>query len=476
MPTKTVLLALLAIASVVLVFVLAGDSEDQAIVDQLARKQAMNAPAVSLEPTDESLQPKAFDLTKQLKARRDVDDGRWFVEQNSGSAFVRLPFVPTLDGSLPKSNLAPSHAGDESATKNSNPGFVGSKVCRDCHQQNHDGFVQTAHHKTSGVVDRSNVHGSFSQPNNLMQTSDKNFHFTMRERSGGYFQQINFADWDLEIPLDVFTGSAKAGQTFLYWHGDALFQSHVSYLSELDRWIPSPGYRDITADYARVIRTECLECHVTFIQQKRTPNVYHRDSAVWGVSCERCHGPAQQHVQFHQTHPEEKSSKHIVHPKDLQRDRQLDICGQCHSGAFGFLKDAFSYRPGEDLSDYHRPLNPDFEGVGGIHTSNQLTRLRMSKCFEQSDMTCTTCHNPHENQRGQTSTFTKSCLECHQSEHCGMSEELGAKINDDCIACHMPMGESSGMTLQLSGGSFSIRMIDHHIRIDREATRMHLEE
>ncbi len=237
-----------------------------------------------------------------------------------------------------------------------------------------------------------------------------------------------------------------------------------------DAWIPSPGYSGTTVEYARVIRTACLECHVTYIDQKRRPNVYHRDSAIWGISCERCHGPGRDHVQYHQDHPNEKTSKYIVHPQDLPRERQLDICGQCHAGSFTLVGEAFSYRPGNELEKFHKLRNPDFEGVGSIHTSNQLTRLRMSKCFQKSEMTCTTCHNPHEYQRGDLAVFTKSCLNCHQPDHCGMSEELGDQIADNCIACHMPIGDNEGMKLQLSKGTFSVSMIDHFIRIDKKST------
>ncbi len=465
MPTKTVVISLIAIAVVVIVFVLARDTQDQAIVDQLARQQELSAPEVSLQATSTDLQPNLFNLTNNLTAEKQDESGYWMIEPKQGSSFVRLPFPPTMDGSFPGSEQT-----DEASTPDSNPGFVGAQACRECHQTKHDGFIHTAHHKTSGLLEPSNVRGAFSQPRNVLKTGDTSPYFTMSERDGKYFQKVKFADWSMDVPLDVFTGSAKAGQTFLYWHHDALFQCFVSYLSALDAWIPSPGYRGTTVEYAHVIRTGCLECHITYIDQKRRPNVYHRDSAVWGISCERCHGPGRDHVQYHQHHPNEKTSKYIVQPRDLPRERQLDICGQCHAGSFALIGDAFSYRPGDELAKFHKLLNPDFKGVGGIHTSNQLTRLSMSKCFQKSEMTCTTCHNPHENQRGDLAVFTKSCLNCHQPDHCGMSEELGDRITDNCISCHMPIGDNERMTLQLSSGTFSLSMIDHYIRIDKKAT------
>ncbi len=70
MPTKTVVISLIAIALVVLVFVLADDGGDQAIVDELVRQQEQNAPEVPLQATSTELQPDLFRLTSQLTAEK----------------------------------------------------------------------------------------------------------------------------------------------------------------------------------------------------------------------------------------------------------------------------------------------------------------------------------------------------------------------------------------------------------------------
>ncbi len=453
-----------------IVFFVSGDDQDRAIVDQLARQQAESAPPVSLDSASSRFQPDMFHLTPLVNAERSSQRNSWTIRQGQNDTFIQLPFMPSRDGVLPQNNLA-----DEPPTQtSSNPGFMGAAACAECHRERHESFVHTAHHKTSGEVSAQYSFGQFTSPQNRITTSDPSLSFQMNKRDGRRFQKVSLADWNLEFPLDVFTGSAKAGQTFLYWHDDALFQTYVSYLSKFDEWIPSPGYHETAVDYSRPIRTECLECHITYIESKRRPNVYHRDSAVWGISCERCHGPGRRHVEFHRDHPEEQTGQHIVHPSDLPRRRQLDICGQCHSGSFSLIGDAFTYRPGEDLGKYHKLRDPDFEGVGGIHTSNQLTRLSRSKCFQSSEMTCTSCHDPHQNQRGDTAVFTRRCLECHQPAHCGMSDQLGDKVAANCVTCHMPKGDNEGMTLRVSQGKFTVTMIDHYIRVDKKASEAYL--
>src|SRR5207302_2324709 len=114
-----------------------------------------------------------------------------------------------------------------------------------------------------------------------------------------------------------------------------------------------------------------------------------------GVSCERCHGPAAEHVAFHTARPDAETGAHIIKPALLSRDRQMDLCGQCHSNAAKRRGPAFSYRPGEPLEDYFRiNLNQRQEED---HVANQVHYLRQSKCFQKdATLTCTTCHNPHK--------------------------------------------------------------------------------
>jgi len=43
--------------------------------------------------------------------------------------------------------------------------------------------------------------------------------------------------------IDVVIGSGVRGQSYLYWHGDQLYELPVSYWSDGGRWINSPGYK-----------------------------------------------------------------------------------------------------------------------------------------------------------------------------------------------------------------------------------------
>lgn len=57
-----------------------------------------------------------------------------------------------------------------------------------------------------------------------------------------------------------------------------------------------------------------------------------------------------------------------------------------------------------------------------------------------------------------------------------MADQVGEQASKNCIDCHMPTGDNDQMTIEVGGGDlFTVRMIDHHIRVDRSATEKFLE-
>ena len=496
MRSKPVFLTVLLTAIAIFAVVVTRDRQDERIADQLVRQRQLNQSSIATDSQTHLLTSDIYKLTNQLVVTKDEEGDRWRINTNRDASFVALPFPPTHEGSVPEAKTSVPEAktsvpegktsvpeGKSSVPETdhtdptdelANNGYLGAQACAECHQENHSGFVHTAHHMTSGLLGNGKVHGCFSGDDSKITTDDPELFFSMNRQGDRFIEKVNYADWSLEFPMSVFTGSAKSGQSFLYWYDDALFQTHISYLSALDEWIPSPGYANTSGDYSRPIRSACLECHITYIAETRPPNHFDRSTAIWGISCERCHGPGQAHVAHHRKNPSDRVAQHISQPADFSRQRQLDICGQCHSGSFRLLGDAFTFRPGDDLSQHHKLRNPNADGVGGIHTSNQLTRLAKSECFQASEMTCTTCHDPHQNQHGQTAVFTKVCLECHQPTHCGMSQQLGDRTSENCIDCHMPRGDMANMELEVASGKFTVKMIDHFIRVDQDASSRYL--
>lgn len=392
----------------------------------------------------------------------------------------RMAYISDPSGNLIKDSVLLPHLPNTSPnTRPANDaGYVGPDACAECHKENYDGFMQTAHSKTSALATKDSIHGSFDVGKNRLSTSSPNLNFEMVERDGKLFQrmllQIQEQTSAADFPFDIVTGSGKVGQTYLYFQGENLYQLHASYLTSTDSWMNSPGYADGVADFARPVLIECLECHSTFYDHyENTANQFRKENAVLGITCEKCHGPGREHVEFHRTQPESKESKGIVNPAKLTAERSLEVCQICHGGpALQRLLPPFSYRPGNKLADHY--VFPEVDGdeaQSGIHTNTQLPRLKKSKCFTESEsMTCIDCHNPHQHERGNIKLFSQRCIQCHEPQVCGKFETLGEQLADNCIDCHMLNLEMSDIRLMSDGNEFVPKMRDHYIKVWEEAS------
>jgi len=217
--------------------------------------------------------------------------------------------------------------------------FVGDLACRPCHQDKAGSYLATAHRRASRLPDVSSIAGSFTKGKDVMTTLNPELTFRMEARDGHFYQtairQKRGRITKRTEQFDLVIGSATKGQTYLYWVQDALFELPVSYWTELNRWVNSPGYVDGSADFDRPVPPRCVECHATYFQpisSSPSANHYNKANIVLGISCERCHGPGMERVQNHLAKSANSNGKKPMPPLRLSRDRQIDVCGQCHGG------------------------------------------------------------------------------------------------------------------------------------------------
>lgn len=242
----------------------------------------------------------------------------------------------------------------------------------------------------------------------------------------------------------------------IYWyatgHGRTLGQLPAIWLVDERRWIPRraavmhpPGQAVFseTGSWNGI----CVTCHTTlgkpafdtpFGSQPIATQTVDTTAAEFGVACEACHGPADEHIRLN-ANPQRRYALHltkspdrsIVDPARLDPRRSAEVCGQCHSfwefGDPAAERDAntrgLPYRPGDDLRATRFIVQPTVNGgsatmqrfladdpgfIREIFWSDGMVRatgreyngLIDSPCYKNAKddrhtLTCSSCHTMH---------------------------------------------------------------------------------
>jgi len=334
--------------------------------------------------------------------------------------------------------------------------FAGSASCVSCHKQLYESHIKTAHYLDSRESSKEFIKGSFAKGENKF-VYNKWMEVKLEEKENSFYQTsyINGIKTQSE-PFDIVIGSGRKGQTYLYWNQNKLYQLPVSYYTPLNNWCNSPGYSNNYIRFDRIIPAQCLECHSTYAQASTDENnqpYFDKSQIIYGIDCERCHGPAADHVAYQSANPSEKNAKYIINTKLLNRQQRLDACALCHSGFREAIQPPFSFNVGDRLAEFSHVLyNTDSVSTLDVH-GNQYGLLTASKCFIYSQMDCSSCHNVHVNEVNSPQIFSQRCIACHATtNHTSLSLPASKKeiLNSNCIDCHMPMLPSKTIILSVA--------------------------
>jgi len=347
------------------------------------------------------------------------------------------------------------HGATAAAAHAPQPDYVDSTVCAGCHQDIAATYRKTGMGRSFFQPTMANVVEDFTN-NNALFHEPSALHYKMLERNGQFFErrwQTGFEGKEINVMeerIDYVIGSGNHSRSYLHRSADGqLLELPVSWYSEDGgNWAMSPGYDSkYQMDFRRAITPECMFCHNGYPESgKGLERSIFPDTLPQGIDCQRCHGPGRAHVEAarsgHAT-PELLAST-IVNPAHLGRERQLEVCMQCHletsrhepNEQRNFDRSIFSYRPGEPLGDYKLYFAPAGSNDDGCEIAQAAYRLRKSACFRNSQMTCLTCHDPHDIPRGQEAVahYTEVCMSCHRT----VAHTVALPAQSTCLTCHMP--------------------------------------
>ena len=257
-------------------------------------------------------------------------------------------------------------------------------------------------------------------------------------------------------PLAFSFGQGKAGQTYVFKHDGSFYESRVSFYRDIQNLDWTLGYpnevpRSLEIAAGRALSPDevrdCFTCHGT---GGATAKELTLERLVPGVTCEACHGPGGDHIAAMDA--KNLKDKRIFNPGKMEPDDMAqEFCGSCHRSAEQVI------------------ANKALQGRNSVRF--QPYRIFFSKGHDPSDhrLTCTACHNPHDNPKLEESFYDDKCFACHRSQESLRSESVAKAQKDEgraaaacsvadrlCISCHMPKVEIPGSHFQFT---------DHRIRI-----------
>ena len=262
---------------------------------------------------------------------------------------------------------------------------------------------------------------------------------TMHSSPTGFWQTWENGRDRAEYRVDYVIGSGEHASGYLVDLGRHLFQSPVAYYKSRQAYGLAPGYESQPdPDFTRPVPEECVLCHSgTPLHVPGTLNQYYSPAfATEGITCERCHGPAERHLA-------DPRAGTIINPEKLERAARDSICEQCH--LFGVARvanpgkkvsDFLPGRPLEDTYTIYRNIMPEGMPAADFKVISHVEQLAASSCAQKSGgrLWCATCHNPHEELVHSAAYYRSRCLSCHTASFNGSHPAR----DSDCLECHMP--------------------------------------
>lgn len=335
--------------------------------------------------------------------------------------------------------------------------YVGSSACAECHPKISKQYA--SHSMGQSMADMASASSLEDYVNQTSFSPDERHIYSVEKKEDGVYHRERLVDangqtlYDQSVRVDFAVGSGAHGRSYLLERDGMMFMSPISWYSGAQRWNLSPGYKLPThRRFERRITDNCLDCHVGRVNPVRgwDNHVGKPPFLELSIGCERCHGPAAEHVSFHRDTDPERDVDPIVNPAKLDPPRREDVCAQCHLQGEGrianFGCEPGDFRPGQRLEDvaviFVRGTRTTADGMS--RAVSHVDQMRSSVCYQKSSgkFGCISCHDPHAlPAKAEVNEFYRQkCLACHQSQGCSLPEPERRKQepNDSCVTCHMP--------------------------------------
>jgi predicted CXXCH cytochrome family protein len=348
--------------------------------------------------------------------------------------------------------------------------YAGSDKCQSCHQHEFSLYSQSDHFHAMDTASESSVLGDFDnsrfiyfgdtslfyKKNNHYFISTKDSTGQKREFQVSYtfgwrpLQQylVKFTDGRIQVlPFCWDTRpKAKGGQRWFHLYD----KEKIDNKDEL-------FWMGINQNWNYM----CADCHTTDFKTNfnAKSDIFNSSWKIGNVSCESCHGPASNHIEWTQHKTAEvykgftislaskkvkwkvDSIKQIAIPESVvMNDSLIETCARCHARATRFSD---HYVHGQSLLQTHIPAgveNVNYYIDGQIKEEDYEYGSFLQSKMYATGVTCINCHDAHSMKL--KATGNALCTSCHAQEKFEGPQHSFHEMTsagNQCVNCHMPV-------------------------------------
>ncbi|SFF06808.1 multiheme c-type cytochrome [Thermophagus xiamenensis] len=350
--------------------------------------------------------------------------------------------------------------------------FVGKESCKQCHLAEYNDWLGSHHDRAMDIATDSTVLGDFS---GIKLESQGRIH-KMYKKDNKFFVYTDGEDGQMhEYEVKYVFGFTPLQQYLVEFDGGRLQTLPLTWNTIDSTWyhMADSIYKDEVIDHhnwlhwtnqAQNWNSMCAECHSTNLVKGYDPetDTYHTTYSEIDVSCEACHGPGSNHVEWANLpeYSRQNISNYglIVKTSGIDNAQYVDNCVRCHSRKASLGDFDHSTASIYDHSVPNLPEEPSWFIDGQIKDEDYVyASFLQSKMYGKNrEVQCNDCHNVHSGER--LFDDNRLCTQCHRSDiydtyehhhHKYPGEEGYSVISDagikydvgsgtECINCHMP--------------------------------------
>lgn len=367
--------------------------------------------------------------------------------------------------------------------------YVGKEACIDCHFNEYKEWEGSHHDRAMAHANDSTVRGDFNDAtftsldgvtHNFFMDEDR---FMVRTIGEGdtlenFEIKYTFGYTPLQQYLIEFPGGRLQCLQLTWNVTDSVWYSLADMLYA-DEDMNASNWLHWT-NQAQNWNSMCADCHSTELIKGYDveSDTYNTTFSEINVSCEACHGPASDHIEWANmadyARPQNNNCGLVAKTSGIDNKAYVDNCARCHSRRASIT----DYNHSNSIYDHMMPNlaeEPLYHVDGQILDEDYVYGSFTQSKMYMRDVQCNDCHNVHSTAR--LFEDNRLCTQCHRADdydtpthhfHKGYGEagdavvDVYGKTNEvgsgsRCIECHMPQQPYMGIDFRA----------DHSMRIPR---------